>query len=174
MQVRFACSCVSATFAYRALLCAASWWRGGSALWSRLLAGAVTWWAPSVECGVRLCMQASLYVRLTSQHISPSCGAPTHICRSMRVTTSDNGITNAIEIYRTPHGQVSRAGGGSTCWGRLQGSTGAAHPQVGLCGLAVHCWWASTLQAPMLFPPFMLFLPFMPSLPFTRILHVAR
>lgn len=30
---------------------------------------------------------------------------PQPLC-SMRVTTSDNGITNAIEIYRTPAGQV--------------------------------------------------------------------
>ncbi|PRW20425.1 putative WD repeat-containing -like [Chlorella sorokiniana] len=33
-------------------------------------------------------------------------GAAEPFACSMRVTTSDNGITNAIEIYRTPHGQV--------------------------------------------------------------------
>lgn len=33
-------------------------------------------------------------------------GAPAPFACSMRVTTSDNGITNAIEVYRPPAGQV--------------------------------------------------------------------
>lgn len=38
---------------------------------------------------------------------------------SMRVTTSDNGITNAVEIFRAPQGQVGvvpgRVGGEAKC-----------------------------------------------------------
>lgn len=44
-----------------------------------------------------------------------------HLCnRSMRVTTSDNGITNAIEIFRPPHGQVGVQGIGVACAGHCR------------------------------------------------------
>ena len=35
-------------------------------------------------------------------------GSAERFACSQRVTTSDNGITNAIEIYRAPQGQVWR------------------------------------------------------------------
>lgn len=42
-----------------------------------------------------------------SKYLSLPCYSLTLLPCSMRVTASDNGITNSIDIIRPPHGQVS-------------------------------------------------------------------